>query len=74
MKTQLKVAATTALVTLGFAAATPALAFPSGASEFSQLDATLTSGTLVAQASTDRGFPPTGMEPASPTSGSGIDE
>lgn len=36
MKTQLKLAATVALTALGFAAATPALAIPSSALEFSQ--------------------------------------
>lgn len=36
MKTQLKLAATVALTTLGFGAATPALAIPSSALEFSQ--------------------------------------
>lgn len=36
MKTQLKLAATLALTTLGFTAATPVLATPSSALEFSQ--------------------------------------
>lgn len=36
MKTQLKIATSVALTALGFAAATPALAIPSSALEFSQ--------------------------------------
>lgn len=77
MKPQQQVVATVALATLGFAAATPVVAFPSRAIEYSQLeymsDAGRSTQHVMTAASVDRAFPSTSMEPATPTSGSGID-
>lgn len=74
MKTQLKVAVTLALTALSYTAATSVLAFPSSAIEYSQLEAPLGSTILIAQIGTDRAFPVIGLEPTSPTAGSGVDD
>lgn len=70
MKTQLKVAVTVALTTLGFAAATPVLAFPSSALEFSQQTytppayrTTAEQRVVLAAAPTSTVFPSGAVEP-----------